>query len=148
MQLRWFKDLLLVGPVDCGAFRRLQILGDRVAIRITTWQCSAPSGMSQKVVSAPERPDFMSVPRRQYNVWHGSLRANRTHRLNEISGPNLKRTSHPDPDFMTVGSVLHEKGAGRPGTSDENFEQVLEAFLCNPKNSPHGASQTVVYLCL
>ncbi|GFU00282.1 solute carrier family 35 member F6 [Nephila pilipes] len=31
--------------------------------------------------------------------------------------------------FMTTGSVLRKKGAGRPRTSDENIEQIREAFL-------------------
>lgn len=36
---------------------------------------------------------------------------------------------------MQTGSAIHQKGAGRPKKSEENIEQVCEAFLESPKKS-------------
>ena len=43
--------------------------------------------------------------------------------------------------FMITVSVLHNKAAGRPRTSDENVECVRGAFLRNPKNLVDSATR-------
>jgi hypothetical protein len=36
--------------------------------------------------------------------------------------------------FQQTGIVLHQKGAGKPSTSEENVARIQEAFSLSPKN--------------
>lgn len=42
--------------------------------------------------------------------------------------------------FQQTGSVLQQKGAGRPGTKQENVDRIWEAFIRSPQKSTRRAS--------
>ncbi|GBM88371.1 hypothetical protein AVEN_265903-1 [Araneus ventricosus] len=68
IQLRWFKDLLFVKALDCGAFLSLGILGHKVAINSIKPShlagFSATEFAKEKSRFDTRKTGFLSVPRK------------------------------------------------------------------------------------
>lgn len=78
--------------------------------------------------------------------WFIETRSDTQTRRNFLTSFNREPPSRPTirqwhRKFMQTGSVLHQKGAGRPRTSEENVERVREAFHQSPKKSVRTASR-------